>query len=106
VRAELVSATSIAVTWAPLSTKHANGKIIGYTVTLLDVNPILHADHLKSIEVIASKPYRVVFDGLRFHTTYHAYVNAQTLMGNGPSNNSSEESTARTADTGSNLIFF
>jgi hypothetical protein len=51
VRAELVSATSIAVPWAPLSAEHANDKIIGYTVALPDVNPILNAEYLmKSID--------------------------------------------------------
>ena len=74
----VLSSTSVEITWGPVPAKHRNGIIREYEVAILD-KPGSCGYYIKT----AADTRRFVKDGLKMHHSYSVKIAARTSVGRG-----------------------
>ena len=70
--------SSVSLSWEPPPEEHHNGKLIGYTVEIKDVNGVSQQSSKQPTSTF------VKIDSLKSDTEYKFHVSARTAAGSGP----------------------
>lgn len=74
------------IKWNPVAELSTNGDVIGYKLRVVPERESLMADETKVIDIPGQSTLMAKVSDLRPFTSYHVYMSAYTIVGNGPEN--------------------
>ncbi|XP_055315262.1 cell adhesion molecule Dscam2 isoform X3 [Sitodiplosis mosellana] len=78
-KCDVLSSTSIYITWSPPHVDSQNGKVRGYKIFYIATDDI----HVKEVHVVKSNNQYLTVDNLKKYTNYSVWVLAYTKVGDG-----------------------
>lgn len=98
-KCDVLSSTSIYITWSPPPIDSQNGKVRGYKVFYIATNDIYE----KEMHIVKSNNQYLTVENLKKYTNYSVWVLAYTKMGDGVKSN---QFFCRTYEDGKHDIYF